>query len=396
MIYATTTRIVETAFRIRARLGGSAILRERLVTDTAPSRADVWVHGASVGELTSARPVVEALASDLTVLVTANTETGRDMAAGWGVQSRLAPLDMPGALGRFLDAARPALQLTIESEFWPLRSRILAERGIRQAMIGARMSQRSAALWSRLPRVIGPMLARIEALSAQDPHSEARLRQLGLPDRALLPGLDLKLLTPARILPAADSPERDGTVLAASTHEGEEAAILDAWLTARLAHPDLRLVLAIRHPSRGNEVAALIAERGLAVLRRSEGAEDGEVLLADTLGEMDHWYARAAICIVGGSLTDKGGHTPWEPAAHRCALLHGPHVANFTEAYAALQDADAARQVSAATMADCLAGLAGNPATAHRMGDAARAVLIARAGDPVPLIARLHDLAKPA
>ncbi len=91
----------------------------------------------------------------------------------------------------------PALAITVEGEFWPLRSRLMAERGIRQAMIGARMSERSAGTWARFPRIIGPMLGRVAALSAQDQGSEARLLNLGLPHRALLPRLDLKLLAPA-------------------------------------------------------------------------------------------------------------------------------------------------------------------------------------------------------
>lgn len=393
MIYAASTHLAEIALRMRARLGGSVALRERLVSGDLPDRADLWVHGASVGELTSARPIITALAADLRVIVTANTETGRDMAAGWGLPARLAPLDMPGALARFLDATQPRLQLTLENEFWPLRSQLLAQRGIPQAVIGARMSQRSAALWSRLPRVIGPMLERLSALSAQDAQSETRLRQLGLTQHSVLPRLDLKLLTPASIVPPPDTPERDAVVLAASTHETEEAAILDAWLAARQAHPSLRLVLAVRHPDRGDEVAALIAARGLPVARRSDGAENGPVLLVDTLGEMDRWYAGAAICLVGGSLTDRGGHTPWEPAAHRCAILHGPHIANFTESYAALRAAGAAREVTATTLGAELATLAGDPGAAHAMGDAARAVLSERAGDPEPLIALLRELA---
>ncbi|MCF3972906.1 3-deoxy-D-manno-octulosonic acid transferase [Paracoccus salsus] len=395
MIYATTTRLAEIALQVRARLGRSPALRERLVAGSPPGPADVWVHGASVGELTSARPVIEALASDRPVLVTANSETGRDMVTGWGLPARLAPLDMPGALTRFLDATKPRLQLTLESEFWPLRSRLLAERGIRQAIIGARMSQRSAALWARLPKVIGPMLARVSALSAQDPHSEARLRQLGLAPGALLPRLDLKLLAPAAVAPPPESAARDLTLLAASTHEGEEAAVLEAWLSARKAHPGLRLILAIRHPARGDEVAGLIRSRGLRLSRRSEGAEDGDILLADTLGEMGRWYGRAGICLVGGSLTDRGGHTPWEPAAYRCAILHGPHVENFTDAYAALAATGGARPITDRTLAAALSELVSAPDAARRMGSAARAVLQDRAGDPGPLIARLRDLAIP-
>ncbi|VDS10457.1 3-deoxy-D-manno-octulosonic acid transferase [Paracoccus haematequi] len=392
MSYRALAHVVEASLRLRALAGGAEALRQRLALD-AVAPADIWVHGASVGELTSARPVIAALAQTHRVLVTANSTTGRDRAAGWGLPARLAPLDVPGALARFLDRVRPRLQVTVESEFWPLRSQALAARAIPQAVIGARLSQRSAARWARLPGLIGPTLRRLAALSAQDPDSESWLRGLGLPAASILPPLDLKLLTPAGIVPPPPGPDRDRTLLAASTHEGEEAAVLDAWAQARRHRPDLRLILAIRHPPRGDAVAALLAQRGLAFERRSQGGTGGAVLLADTLGEMDRWYAAAGICFVGGSLTDRGGHTPWEPAAHGCAILHGPHVGNFRDAYAALDDAGGAWSVDAAGLADQAARLAEDSAQARRMGRAARAVLDGRAGDPAALIAHLRELA---
>lgn len=396
MIHATSTRLAEAALRLRARLGGGgAALRERLVVGAAPEPAAIWVHGASVGELTSARPVIDALARDHAMLVTANSETGRDLAQGWGLPTRLAPLDLPGALGRFLDAARPRLLLTVENEFWPLRSRLAAQRGTAQAVIGARMSQRSAALWGRLPGVIAPMLGRLDLLSAQDAGSETRLAALGLPAAALRPRLDLKLLAPASLAPPSDSPARDRCLLAASTHEGEDEAILDAFAALRPAHPELRLILAIRHPQRGDAVAGLIAARGLPLARRSAGAGavDGPLLLADTMGEMDRWYAEAGICLVGGSLADHGGHTPWEPASRRCAILHGPHVANFTESYLALDAAGAAVEVTATGLAAALQRLLADPGAARAMGRAARMVLEDRAGDPAGLVRDLRALA---
>lgn len=395
MIYKFTTSLAELLLRLKASFGGSATLKERLVVGTAPKSADIWIHGASVGELTSARPIIEALASSHNILVTANSETGKAMVVSWGLTVRLAPLDTPGALGRFLDAVRPHLMLTVEGEFWPLRSRLLAERHIPQAVIGARMSERSAAKWQKLRGVIGPMLARIAALSAQDAGSEKRLRDLGLPDTSVLPRLDLKLLAPAKITPPEDSAARDKVILAASTHEGEDAAILDGWLAARETHPDLRLILAPRHPQRGDEIAALITARGLPLRRRSNGAEEGEVLLADTLGEMPRWYAAAGICFVGGSLADNGGHTPWEPAAYRCAILSGPHVSNHADNFAALSEEGAAITVTADTIAAEFARLAGDPVAARKMGQTARDVLDQRAGDPDTLISHLRQLAKP-
>lgn len=393
MIYQLFTRLAETALRLPAAMGNAA-WRERLALMPPPD-ADIWIHAASVGELTSARTVIDALRRDFRVIVTANSVTGRDMAREWGLPAFLAPLDSPGATGRFLDAVRPRVQVTIEGEFWPNRARLLASRAIPQVFFGARISERSARRWGRLKGLIGPALQKITALSAQDAASEQRLLDLGLPPEAVLGRLDLKLLGPAMMAPPADSAARDRTFLAASTHEGEDAVIIDAYLTARAHHPDLRMILAPRHPQRADGVAALLSARGVAFDRRSAGAgTEAAVLLADTLGEMDLWYAASGICLVAGSLTDRGGHTPWEPAAYRCALLHGPHVSNFADGYARLDDAGGALAIDAATLGADLTRLAGDLPAARAMGSCARQVLKQDAGDPAPLLATIQHLAK--
>lgn len=370
--------------------------RQRLGRDGPPSQPDgLWVHGASVGELASARVVIAALAREFPVTVTSNSLTGRDAARDWGFQACLAPLDVPGALCRFLDRVQPAVQVTIENEIWPNRAAALRARGIPQVVIGARMSARSARRWSRMPGLIAPVLAGIDTLSAQDHATEARLLDLGLPPGALVGRLQLKLLAPAAVTPGSGGPWRDRTILAASTHEGEEAVILDGWLRARAADPALRLILAPRHPLRGDEVAAMIAGRGLAFQRRSQGGdESAPLLLADTMGEMARWYDRAAICVTGGSFTDRGGHTPWEPAAHCCAILHGPHVENFSSDYRELEASGASLEVSADSLGDVLTALAGDVSRRARMGQAARAVLMRDAGDPTPLLDRIRVLAR--
>lgn len=366
-------------------LRGDPARRQRLLRDDPPGAAEIWLHGASLGELTSARPLIERLARDRALIVTANSLTGRDMVRGWGLDSRLAPFDAPGPLRRFLDAVRPKLALTVENELWPGRSAELARRGIPQIVIGARLSARSAARWSRLPWLIGPMLDRIGGLSAQDADSEARLLSLGLRSGALLPRMNLKLLGPAAVMPPPDSPLRDRTILAASTHEGEDAPLLDAYAALLANVPDLRLILAPRHPDRADAIAALIAARGLGFARRSLGGGlDAPLLLADSLGEMGRWYDAAGICFVGGSLVDKGGHTPWEPAAHCCAILHGPFVANAAGDYATLDAAGGAEAVEAGDLARRIAALHGDPA--RRMGRLARGALDRMAGDPAPLL----------
>lgn len=394
MILAAATRLAETLLHGRALFGGADRLRARLMIDGLPAPAAIWIHAASVGEVNSASVLIEALAAQHSILITTNSATGLERARSHGWPAALAPLDLPGALGRFLDAVKPQVAVTVEAELWPTRARMLAARGIPHVIVGARMSERSARRWSRLPGLIRPVLANVAALSAQDSDSEARLLTLGLRRDAVLPRLDLKLLAPARVVAPAASALRDRTILAASTHPGEDEPIVDAWLAARGQNPDCRLILALRHPDRADQLAAQLTARGLDFARRSAGADDHPLLLADTLGEMPLWYDRAGICITGGSLADHGGHTPWEPAAHGCAILHGPHVANFAESYAALDRADAAREIDGASLPDALAGMLADPQGAQRMGQAARRLLDQRAGDPAPLLDLIGNLVK--
>ena len=370
-------------------------LAERMVLDSPAPReaAPIWLHGASVGELNSARPVIEMLARRAKLIVTTNTTTGRALAQDWGLRARLAPLDVPQALGRFLDRYQPRVAVTLENELWPNRSAMLARAGVAQIVIGARMSERSARRWAKLPWLIGPMLRRIDGLSAQNHSSEERLVALGLPEKALLPRVQLKLLGPARTRPGIPPETRARTILAASTHEGEDDLVLDAFMYARRQVPGLRLIIAPRHPVRGDDIAALIGARGLYPARRSQGADEtAPVLLADTLGEMGRWYDAAGICITGGSLVPKGGHTPWEPAAHECAILHGPHVSNFAEDYAVLHAAGGAETLAMDAGAT-LARLAGNAGDAARMGIRARSLLLKRAGDAAPLARTILEAA---
>lgn len=399
MIWRGATALAGAAMGAAAPLGG-ALWRERLaLTGPAPNTASqpggIWLHAASVGELTSARVLIDALAEAFAVTITTNSRTGRDLAMATGLPCALAPLDVPQAVGRFLDRVRPAVLVTVENELWPNRSRLAARRGVAQVVVGARISERSARRWARIPAMIAPMLARIDALSAQDQASEARLLALGLSPSALTPRLNLKLLEPSLVQPGPEGPDRAATILLASTHEGEDEILLDAWQAARQSRPHLRLIIAPRHPRRGDALSGLLRGRGIAHARRSQGGTaDAPVLLADTLGEMALWYAAAGICVIGGSFVDHGGHTPWEPAARRCAIVHGPHVANQAEAFADLAQAGGAEGCTAPDLAAMVAALVDDPARQGRMGERARALLLARAGNPATLLARIDALAR--
>ena len=349
----------------------------------------LWLHGASNGELTSARWLIARLRlqrPDLPILVTCNTLTARDMVRGWlmaGVSATLAPLDAGFAVSAFLRRWRPVALISLEAEVWPTRLAACKRAQVPVLMLGARMSARSAARWRRFGGLASASLAGIAYASAQDAGSRRHLCDLGLPAVVCGPEFDLKAHAVA-ILPLPVTmarADRANWLLAASTHDGEDEVIVDAFLASGLGH----LILAPRHPKRGDAIAALLQRRGLAFVRRSKGAgpQDARVLLADTLGEMDLWYARAGICVIGGTLSDKGGHTPWEPARHGCALVHGPSIWNFAAPFAALDGAGAALPVTAASLAAALAGLTGP--VQDRMARAANAVL-ASSGDEKRLL----------
>jgi 3-deoxy-D-manno-octulosonic-acid transferase len=354
----------------------------------------IWLHAASNGEVGSARWVIEALMAErpgLRVLVTVNTSTARILVQGWalpGVTAAFAPLDLRGALARLLKTWQPKALITVEGEIYPRRFAACAKAGIPVLLIGARMSERSFRGWKELQPVMAGALSAVRMASVQDEASADRLMALGLRPDVLRAACDLKAVA-IRQLPLPVQAPRDSRsdwLLAASTHAGEEAIVLDAWAAARrFPH----LILAPRHARRGDEVAALIAARGLSVARRSLGGMPGPeaVFLADTMGEMDLWYAMSGACMVGGSFAPRGGHSPWEPARHGCAILHGPSVENFASPYAALDASGGA--ISLTGQSELTAALQSlDPATQDRMSSSA-AQSLDFSGDGTTLV---HDI----
>jgi 3-deoxy-D-manno-octulosonic-acid transferase len=313
---------------------------------------------------------------DLRLVVTANTLTGRQLVRDWRldrVTARLAPLDTGPALRSFLTRWRPAALISLEAEYWPRRLTC----GLPVTLLGARMSDRAFLRWHKRPALAARMLAGVRLASAQDARSHRHLLALGLDPEVMLPDLDLKAQAVA-LLPTPETPNRADRatwLLAASTHDGEEALILRAFTQqTQFTHQ----ILAPRHPTRASAIAAQIRSLNLSFDQRSLGADPGQaqVYLADTLGEMDLWYARCGAAIIGGSFADRGGHTPWEPARFATALLHGPSTRNFAAAFAALDAAGAALPVNADTLAPALSALHAD--AQNRLATAATSLLHAQ------------------
>ncbi|KZD11031.1 3-deoxy-D-manno-octulosonic acid transferase [Oceanibaculum pacificum] len=368
--------------------------RKGVASRPRPAGTLVWLHAASVGEATSALALMGALLAarpDITLLVTTGTVTSAALLAGRLPDRAIhqyVPVDRRAWVGRFLDHWRPDLALWVESELWPTLIVETDRRGIPMVLVNARMSQRSARRWRLLPGFARSVLSRFDLCLARSIEQAERFRRLGAPT-VRVPG-NLKFA--AAPLPAdpqalaelramiGDRPHW----LAASTHEGEESAAIAAHRRAVASHPDLLTIIVPRHPKRGAEVAALGAEAGLRVARRVLGqapTPETDLYVADTLGEMGLFMAVGGIVFVGGSLVEKGGHNPLEPAHFGCAILHGPDMRNNAEMAEALAADSAALPVAdAAALATALARLLDDPAERQRLALAARQVADSNAG----------------
>lgn len=385
-LYGVATRLLEpfapSVLRGRAQRGKEdpARLNERLGRPTAarPDGPLVWLHGVSVGETTSLLPLVTALRArrpDVQLLVTSGTVTAAALLSQRlpeGVIHQFAPVDAPGAVRRFLDHWRPSLAVFVESELWPNLVLAAKARGLRLALLSARMTEASAGRWARWPGSARALVTAFDLILPQDAATDARLRRLGA---APGPHLNLKLV--GQPLPAdgreldrlrAMTPRRK-VVLAASTHPGEEALIAQAFRTAAPDLGEAVLIVVPRHPDRGPQLA-----EELGATRRSAGdAPTSAIHVADTLGELGLFFALADIVVMGGSfLPGVGGHNPLEPARIGRPILTGPHAFNAAEIYAEMFAEAAAIEVAdGVELARRLRGLLDNPAICRRLGEAA-------------------------
>ncbi len=335
--------------------------RRGIASLSRPDGPLLWFHAASVGESLAVLELIRRLLderSDLHVLITTGTVTSADMMADRLPDRAIhhfAPLDAKPFVTAFLDHWRPDVAIWTESEIWPTLVVETANRGIPMLLLNARMSKASHDKWRFARGVARSLLGRFRFALVQDTTTVGYLLGLGMPaDRMMVMG-SLKEGAPA--LPCNEAERATLAAglagrpvwLAASTHAGEEKLVLQAHRLARRSSPRLLLLLVPRHPDRGDEIAAMLQADGWRFTRRAAGEEPDEeatVYLADTMGELGLWYRLAPVSFVGGSLVAVGGHNPFEPAALGSAILHGPYVANFSDIYRRLAEANAARQVS--------------------------------------------------
>jgi 3-deoxy-D-manno-octulosonic-acid transferase len=357
-----------------------------------PAEPLVWVHGASVGELVAALPIIERLrARDFAVLVTSGTVTSAELAQQRlpaGAFHQFVPLDSPFFVARFLDHWRPDLALFIESDLWPNLILGTAERSIPLILLNGRLSQRSFERWRRVPATIEALLARFDLCLVRSSEDAARFDALGAPRISTTGNLKLDVpplsADPTMLASLRTALAGRAIVVAASTHPGEESAVVEAHRRLRADFPRLLTIIVPRHPDRGAEVASIATAQGLTAVQRSHGVLPNaatEIYVCDTLGELGLVYRLASVVFMGGSLVPHGGQNPIEPIKLGAAVLHGPHVANFADLYQALDAAAGdGRVVDSDSLAERLAGLLGNAPARSRLAAAGRRTVEALGG----------------
>ncbi|MFY9326547.1 MAG: lipid IV(A) 3-deoxy-D-manno-octulosonic acid transferase [Georgfuchsia sp.] len=317
----------------------------------------IWIHAVSVGETRAAQPLVKALREKYPahrILLTQTTPTGRQTGIelfGDTVERIYLTYDFPAAAKRFLDHWRPEFGLIMETELWPNVIVECKTRRIPLMLVNGRLSEKSARRYACFATLTHEALNNLAGVAAQTDSDARRLAALGAPSVVTLGNLKFDITPPAvQLTLGARFRQLIGTrrvLLCASTREGEEALILDAWMRSPI--PGALLVLVPRHPQRVKDVAGLVGLRCLKWQCRSSidtVEADTQVWIGDSMGEMFAYYAACDIAFVGGSLIDHGGQNLIEPCAIGRPVLIGPSTFNFARAADDAVAAGACRRVA--------------------------------------------------
>ncbi|MEL7311451.1 MAG: lipid IV(A) 3-deoxy-D-manno-octulosonic acid transferase [Pseudomonadota bacterium] len=374
-----------------------------------PSGRLVWVHAVSVGEVQASAPLVRAIQERMPgahLLLTTVTPTGGDrvrLLFGDTVEHAYAPYDLGAAVRRFYRHVRPDLAIIVETELWPNLYHQAGVRDVPLVLASARISPRSMPRYRRLVGLFREALSNGIIIAAQSEVDRQRFIELGaLPERTFVSGnikfdveFNVGVAQQGRELRDQWFPRRPVWV-AGSTHEGEEAIILDAHARVLEQVPDALLILVPRHPPRFEEVAELLTKQGVRFERRSRtnhSLDHAEVLLGDTMGELNMFYAAADVAFVAGSLVPIGGHNLLEPARLGKPVITGPHLFNAQDIATMFTDSGAAQIVEdAQSLAQKILDLISDEDACLRMADNAAGLISANQGAVNRLLDRLEPI----
>ena len=309
----------------------------------------VWVHAVSVGEVNASIPLLRALMEEYPsseFLVTTSTPTGSDILLsklGNKIKHQYVPIDIPICINLFINTWKPKALILLETEIWPNIIHCCKKQGIVTALVNARLSEKSKLKYLRFNSVIQPAINSLDLILAQYESDAYSFNEIAADKEIKLCGnLKFDQDMPEELESISDSirdswskeGKRRPTLIAASTHEGEEVIVLDAFNAILETITDALLIVVPRHLERFNKVKSLIDDQGFNFSSRSKKEDvtnDVQVLLGDTMGELNFLYSVSDVAFVGGSLIDHGGQNLLEPAAQGLPLCSGPSVRNFVE-----------------------------------------------------------------
>ncbi|MGO2278742.1 MULTISPECIES: 3-deoxy-D-manno-octulosonic acid transferase [unclassified Psychrobacter] len=329
----------------------------RPVVNANIDKGVIWCHAVSLGETNTVAPLLDMLlANGYQIWLTNTTQTGfargasrfAEKIAQGQMSHSYVPVDSSAVIETFLTHVWPIAALFVETELWANILTKLSEHRIPSILVNGRLSASSFQSYQKIGAVSDSMMKNLSLIITQDGDSAKRFRQLGASSAQIRVAGSLKWVINASKLDdnvvennsihnkKADLRAEFGIAdrpvwVAASTHDGEEAAalLLQQQLLSQSALADTLLIIVPRHPERFDAVADLIQKTGLNMARRSDGDAidaDTQVYLADSMGEMMTWYTLANVALVGGSLVDIGGHNPVEPASVATPVLMGRYT----------------------------------------------------------------------
>lgn len=373
----------------------------------------VWFHAVSVGEAESLFPLLRHLQQhhpEARLLVTTTTPTGADR-----VQTVLQhsathvylPYDQPCAVNRFLRHFKPRLAVIVETEIWPNLYAACAAHKVPLYLVNARLSEKSARGYRKMPALLAPALAAVKRIATQTAEDTQRFLAIGASAGQLLTlgniKFDMQLSADAMEIGAQLKTRLFGSRLvwlAASTHRGEEKILIDIYRRIKPKLPDLLLLLAPRHPERFPDVKKLCEQQGLSVVTRSSNAPclpATDIFLLDSIGELKLFYIAADIAFIGGSLVPIGGHNALEAALAGAPIVFGPYMANFNAIAEGLLNAQAAVQCrDRDALAEIVLALSANAGHRKKLVEQARLFVLQHQGAVGKIYALLAPYLVPA
>lgn len=368
----------------------------------------IWVHALSVGEVTSALPLLSGIHNqfpNIEICFSATTTTGIQTAES--ILNKYvdyfipSPLDLYPVVQYFHKLIQPDIYIHIETDFWPNHLYVLQKRSTPSILVNGRISQKSFNSYNRFKFFFRPLFSSFHILSMQTETDRKKMISLGINDRKVktLGNLKYDLLTPENLQTQTVTPlngvsDNTSIIVAGSTHEGEEDILLNALHKIKKQFPTVQLVIAPRDIGRGNAIETLAKKNGFSVTRRSRGTNNSEdVFILDTLGELFQAYQASNIAFVGGSLVEQGGHNPIEPASCGVPVIFGQHMEDFEEVSHSLLQAEAATSVTTAEQfTKEVLMLLNSPDLCKKRGQLAKEFIIAQQGVVKKHLDILQDL----